>query len=194
MRTYRLSPAGRRLALVLLVGALLIWAFALWSLSNTLRISYNPLQFWPTLQATLAAGLGVGEVVPALLMLVLIVATPLLVWNLLEEWAAAYGLAADGLRFTSIGITIRYPWAAVRALRPVDDDRDEPLDELVLDRDLTDQIVNPLLRFLHRQAYGRTRLPIYAGVEDRDELVAEIQRYAEAARMGLAPQAAEPAV
>ncbi|NTW04198.1 MAG: hypothetical protein HGA19_23510, partial [Oscillochloris sp.] len=68
MKTYRLSSAGRRTLIVLLVGALLIWAFALWSFTSTLRINLNPAQLWPSLQASLSAGLGVGQVVPALLM------------------------------------------------------------------------------------------------------------------------------
>jgi hypothetical protein len=31
-----------------------------------------------------------------------------------------------------------------------------------------------VLRWLHRQAFGRSRIPIYARVADRDELIAEI--------------------
>lgn len=193
MKTYRLSPAGRRLVLVLLVGALLIWAFALWSFGSTLRISYNPLTFLSTLQASLAAGIGVAEVVPALLMLVLIVATPLLIWNLLAEWAAAYTLTPAGLRFDSLGVSLSYPWAAVAGLRPADDDGDEPFDELLLATDETGQIRSPLVRFLHRQAYGRTRLPIYPGLENRDELIAEIRRQIAPAPEGAARAAAAPA-
>jgi len=75
--------------MVLLVAALLIWVFAIWSFASTLRISYHPLRLWPSLQQSLAEGLGVGQVVPALLMLALIVATPLLIWNLLEEMPKA---------------------------------------------------------------------------------------------------------
>jgi hypothetical protein len=118
-------------------------------------------------------------------MLVLIVATPLVVWNILEEWAAAYTLAEDGLRFTSLGVALTYPWAGIDAIRRVDEDSDEPIDELVLREDYTRQIRNPALRFLHAQAYGRTRLPLYAGLEDRDELLAEIRR-----RAGLAEESA----
>jgi len=191
MRTYRLSPAGRRLTLALLVGALLIWAFALWSFGSTLRISYNPLAFLGSLRASLGAGIGLAEIVPALLMLALIVATPLLIWNLLEEWAAAYTPAPDGLRFESLGVAMRCPWPAVRAVRPVDDDADEPLDELLLDADPTAQIANPLVRFLHRQAYGRGRLPIYPGLEDRDELIADIRRHLAAPAPTGAARAAE---
>lgn len=167
--------------MVLLVAALLIWAFALWSFGSTLKISYNPFQLGPSLRESLAAGLGVGQIVPALLMLALIVATPLLIWNLLEEWSAAYTVAPDGLRFESIGVRLLLPWAAVRALRQGDDDGDEPLDELLFSNDYTGQIANPLVRFLHRQAYGRTRLPIYAGVEERAELLDAVRARVEGA-------------
>ena len=175
MKTYRLSSTGRRTALILLVGALAIWGFALWSFRNTLDISYNPLLFWGTLRAKVDSGLGVSQIVPALLMLVLIVATPLLVWNIVEEWAASYTPTDEGLRFEALGVGLTYPWNAISALRRVDDDSDEPVDELVLANDFTGQIKNPLLRFLHAQAYGRKKLPLYAGLEARDELIAEIR-------------------
>lgn len=164
--------------MMLLVGALLIWAFALWSFGSTLNINLSPSQLWPSLQTSLTNNPGIGQVLPALLMLVLIIATPLLIWNLLEEWAAAYTPTAEGLRFESLGISLSYPWVSVRALRSTDEDSDEPLDELLLDQDVTAQIRSPFLRFLHRQAYGRMRLPIYPGLENRDELIAEIRRRA----------------
>lgn len=178
MKTYRLSPTGRRTSVVLLIGALIIWAFAIWSFRSTLNISYNPLQFWPSLSATIADGLTISQVVPALLMLVLIVATPLLIWNLLEEWAATYTVTSEGLRFASLGIQVMYPWAAISAVHRSDDDGDEPLDELVVTGDPSRQISNPVLRFLHTQGYGRNRLPIYAGLEARDELITEIRQRA----------------
>jgi hypothetical protein len=180
MKIYRLSPAGRRTSIVLLLGALLIWAFAIWSFVSTLRLSLSPDQLWPSLQASLAAGLGVGQVVPALLMLVLIVATPLLIWNLLEEWSATYSAGDDGLRFESLGMMIALPWSVVAGLRPGDDDGDEPLDEIMLRQDAAAQIANPLLRFLHRQAYGSRRLPVYVGLEDRDDLLNDIRSNAAA--------------
>lgn len=176
MNVYRLSPAGRRTLIVLLLGALLIWAFAIWSFVSTLRLSLSPGLFWSSVQASLAAGLGVGQVVPALLMLALIIATPLLIWNMLEEWSAAYSAGEDGLRFESLGIAISLPWAAVTGLRATDDDGDEPFDEVVLNQDITAQIANPLLRFLHRQAYGVRRLPIYPDIAGRADLLDEIRR------------------
>jgi hypothetical protein len=184
MRTYRLSPAGKRQIFVLLLAALLIWAFALWSFASTLGISYNPLQLWPSLQQSLAAGLGVGQVVPALLMLALIIATPLLFWALLAEWAAAYTPGASGLQFETIGARLSLPWNTIRGISRADEgdgshDEAQPLpsEELLLTVDTGAQIANPLVRFLHGQAIGHGRLPLYGGVERRDELIAEIQRH-----------------
>jgi hypothetical protein len=182
MKTYRLSLPGRRTALILLVGALIIWAFALWTFRSTLGISYNPALFWSSLRAAIQGdngqGLSISQIVPALLMLVLIVATPLVIWNILEEWAATYTLTDDGLRFDSLGVTVTYPWDGIGAIRGVEEDSDEPTDELLLREDYTRQIRNPLLRFLHGQAYGRRKLPVYAGLQDRDELLVEIRRRA----------------
>ncbi len=180
MKTYRLSSSGRRTALILLVGALIIWAFALWTFRRTLGISYNPLLFWGSLRTAIQGadgqGLAIGQIVPALLMLVLIVATPLVIWNILEEWAAAYTPTDSGLRFASLGIDLVYPWSGIGAIQQLDEDSDEPMDELLLREDYTRQIRNPVLRFLHGQAYGRRKLPLYAGLQERDELLAEIRR------------------
>lgn len=180
MQTYRLSAAGRRNVLILLVGALLIWVFALWSFASTLQISYHPARFWPTLQERLAQGLSVGQAVPALLMLALIVATPLLIWSLLEEWAAAYTPAPEGLRFESLLVRLICPWDTVQAVHPVDAESDEPFDELILSTDPGEQIANPLVRFLHRQACGARRLPLYPGLENREALIAAIRQAIEA--------------
>jgi len=177
MKTYRISPSGRRTALILLAGALIIWIFALWTFGSTLGI--NPLALWSTLRANIEQGLSISQLVPALLMLVLIAATPLVIWNICEELAAAYTPTDDGLRFSALGIRLIVPWAGISAIRRVDEDSDEPMDELILREDYTSQIRNRLLRFLHAQAYGRTKLPIYAGVADRDELLAAIHQQAQ---------------
>lgn len=190
MKTYRLSAAGRRTTLILLIGAIIIWGFALWSFRSTLEISYNPLLFWSSLSTSVAGGLSISQLVPALLMLVLIVTTPLLIWNLLEEWAASYTPTEQGLRFESLGIALTYPWTAITAIRRSDDDSDEPVDELLITGDHHRQIANPLLRFLHTQAYGRGKLPIYAGLAERDELLKEIRRHTN----GSAAEAAVPAI
>src|SRR3954451_24606619 len=179
MKTYRISSSGRRTALILLVGALIIWVFAIWTFGSTLGISYNPVAFWGTLRASIEQGLSISQIVPALLMLVLIVATPLVIWNICEELAAAYTPSEDGLRFVALGVKLIVPWAGISAIRRVDEDSDEPMDELILREDYTSQIRNPLLRFLHAQAYGRTKLPIYAGVADRDDLLTTIHEQAE---------------
>jgi hypothetical protein len=176
MKTYRLSAGGRRTTMILLAGALAIWGFALWSFRDTLQISYDPRFFLETLNASIKEGIPISRLVPALLMLVLIVATPLLVWNLLEEWDARYTPTDEGLRFESLGIALTYPWEAIQAIRRVDDDSDDPIDELLIAGQHTHQIHNPLLRFLHHQAYGRNKLSLYAGLEDRDELLEEIQQ------------------
>jgi len=181
MKSYRISPSGRRTALILLVGALIIWVFAIWTFGSTLGISSNPIAFWGTLRASIEQGLSISQIVPALLMLVLIVATPLVIWNICEELAAAYTPAEDGLRFTALGVRLTVPWAGISAIRRVDEDSDEPMDELILREDYTSQIRNPLLRFLHAQAYGRTKLPIYAGVAGRDDLLVAIREHAELA-------------
>ena len=176
MKTYRPSASGRRITLSLLVGALIIWGFALWSLSSTLSLSYHPAQLWPTLNAALSQGLSIGELIPSLLMVVLIIATPLLIWNLIEEWGAAYMPTAQGLRFTAPLVELVVPWSAVRSLHALDDDQDERFDLLHLTDDLGSQIRNPIARLLHRQAHGRARLLIYPGIAERDALIADIRR------------------
>lgn len=179
MHTYTLSPIGRRTTLVLLLAALAIWAFALWSFRSTLGINANPSALW-----AMPSNLTISQIIPALLMLVLIIATPFLIWNLLEEWAARYTPTDSGLLFESLGIRVEYAWDAMTAIRTRDADSDDPFDEVILSRSFADQIRNPLLRFLHVQAYGSNRLPIYSGLAERDALLAIIRE-----RAGLNPEA-----
>jgi len=180
-KTYRLSPTGRRTTLILLVAALIIWGFALWSFNNTLKLSENlqalPLLAFPQKFLTLLSGLPLSQLVPALLLFVLLWATPLLIWNLLEEWAAAYTPTPKGLLFESLGISLIYPWEAMQEIRRVDDDDSDPMDEIILLGNPTQQIKNPLLRFLHTQGYGRNKLPIYPGLAERESLLTEIRQH-----------------
>jgi hypothetical protein len=178
MKTYRLDTTGRRATLLLMLGALVVWLFALWKLPDTLstehvRVSY--LRLPGTLSAALTDGLGVSQILPALLFVVLIVAAPFLIWNLLEEWSTTYLVREDGLVYDTVqGISVLYPWTAIKALRLVDPEAESPVHELIVDDAGICQIRSRILRWLHRQAFGRTRVPIYAHVTDRDELIAEI--------------------
>jgi hypothetical protein len=178
MKTYRLDSTGRWTALLLIAGAAMVWLFALWKLpdmlsSEQVRVSYRDLP--GTLGAAIAQGLTVSQIVPALLFIVLIVATPLLIWNLVEEWFTTYVVREDGLEYDTVqGISVLYPWTAIRGVRAVDPEATEPTHEVLVDRDALTQIRNPLLRWLHRQAFGRARIPIYAHVTDREELLQEI--------------------
>src|SRR5689334_4096911 len=128
MKTYRLSPSGRRTAIILLISALIIWAFALWTFRSTLGASDTPgTSFWAALRGNLNQGLSISQIVPALLMLVLIVATPLVIWNVLEEWAASYTLTDEGLRFESLGVALIYPWIGIAGIHRQDADSDDPV-------------------------------------------------------------------
>ncbi len=188
MKTYRLSPSARRSAIVLLIGALMIWVFALWTLRISIATGSDPSAgFIQALRENLERGLSIGQMIPALLMVVLLAATPLAAWSILEELGAQYTPTDGGLRFTSFGVALTCPWSSVIGIRRRDDDTDEPLDEVALSDDPSSQIRNPLVRWLHRQAGGARRLIIYAGVEDRDDLLRDIR-----ARAGL--NDAQPAV
>lgn len=164
MKNYHLSPSGQRTTLVLLAGALVIWAFAIWTLRSSLA-------------ALNTDGPTVSQVVPALLMVILIIATPLVIWNLLEEWSAQYTTSPDGLQFRSMGLVLTIPWDGISAVRLAEQDADEPVHELLLTQDISNQIGNPLVRFLHTQAYGSTKLPIFGGLADREQLLHEIQTH-----------------
>ncbi|MGB9723546.1 MAG: hypothetical protein ACP5OO_08820 [Chloroflexia bacterium] len=196
-KTYRLSRRGRRTAWLLLAGSLLIWLFALWTLKNTLKIGLRPQTFLPSLQALwgrlsgTAGSMTAEELIPAIIMLALVLVVPLLIWNIIEELRASYTVGPAGITFRSLGIELFYPWSEVVALRPVDEEaEEEPLDELLLKNSRLASIRNPLLRFLHAQAYGRRRLPLYGGLEEREELLKRIRTYLEAGKQPAEGEAA----
>ncbi|MFZ9857196.1 MAG: hypothetical protein ACO3F2_02525 [Roseiflexaceae bacterium] len=177
MKSYQLSSVGRRNALLLMIGAGLIWAFAVWTFQSTLNISYTPEGVTAGLGVLWSdEGLSVNKAVPAAFMLVLMLAAPLTMWNIAMEWVARYTPTNDGLRYESMMISMLIPWNSISEIREIDADSDESFHELRLKSDPTPQIVNPLWRLLHTQAYGRTVLPIHAGVDQRDDLIDEIRR------------------
>lgn len=184
-KSYRLSRAGRRMAYLLLAGAALIWLFALWTLKNTLQIAaYPPQEFLDSVRnlfnrlgGVAGAPLQAEEAIPAVIMLVLVLVVPLLIWNLIEELRASYTVGPAGVTFRSGSIVLSYPWSEIVALRPVDEEEEEPLDELVVRTSRLGSIRNPLLRFLHWQAYGRRKLPLYSGLEEREELIARLRAF-----------------
>jgi len=197
-KTYRLSRAGRRVAYLLLVGSILIWGFALWTLKNTLKIGLRPQNILPSLKLLAKRILGyqgtqpltAEEAIPAIIMLVLAIVIPLLVWNIIEELRSSYSVGPAGITFRSWGIRLEYPWTEVAAVRQVDEESEDPLDELVVRTSRLSTIRGGLARFLHWQAYGRHKLPLYSGLEERDELLARIRGYLAAAET---PSAAAPA-
>ncbi len=166
---YRLSPSGRRYNLLMIAVAMLLWVFALWSIASMLRLSFHPSAFWADLQRLLAQPPVVEQVVPALLLLTLVVATPFLIWNLIAEWDAVVRIDENGLRYETMGIRLCCRWSDITAVNA-------SADEIILccRHDPAEAIANPLLRWLHRQAHGRYRLRIGAEIERRDELVAAL--------------------
>ena len=178
MKHYRLDATGRRATLLLMAGALVVWLFAIWKLPDLLsteNVSVRYLRLPSTLAAALTDGLGVSQIVPALLSVVLIVAAPLLIWNLLEEWSTSYTVRDDGLLYDTVqGISVLYPWTAIKGVRRADPESKSADHEVLVDDVGICQIGNPLLRWLHRQAFGRMRIPIYARVAGRDDLITEI--------------------
>jgi hypothetical protein len=197
-KSYRLSRAGKRMAALLLAGSALIWLFALWTLKNTLQIALRPQNFLPSLKELAKRILGIGdaaplkpeEAIPALIMLVLALVIPLLIWNIVEELRSSYTVRAGGITYRSLGITLDYPWEEITTLRPVDEDSEEALDELVVRTSRLATIRSPIVRFLHWQAYGPRKLVLYGGLQDRDELIAAIRAHMAAA--GQAEEASAP--
>ena len=199
-KTYRLGRAGRRVAYLLLAGSVLIWGFALWTLKNTLQIGLRPENLLPSLKLLAKRLLGFAdtppltaeEAIPALIMLVLALVVPLLIWNIIEELRASYTVGPQGLTFQSWGIRLDYPWTEIVDLRPVDEETEEPLHELVVRTSRLATIPGRLARFLHWQAYGPHKLPLYNGLEERDDLLARIRGYMAAAAETEDLPAAEP--
>lgn len=101
-QVYRLSAAGRRTALILLLGVAAVWVFAAWSLVT---------------QAL--DGVSGPEWVTAVLMLGILLVAPVVGWTLLEERNATITTDAQGLTYRSInGIHLAYTWPEITGLNP----------------------------------------------------------------------------
>lgn len=160
-----------------MVGTCLLWCSAIWLFQAALGIDYTDPG--PTLRATLQDGLGVARLIPAGVLLALIVIAPLLLWSLRQELSSSYTLSDAGLTYRIAAGTLHYPWTAIRGIALEDD---ETLGAVLVTPDILKHIGNPLSRWLYRQAFGVDRVPLYAGVESRDELVREITRQIESGR------------
>lgn len=171
MKIYRLASSGRRLALTLMVGTCLLWCSAIWLFQTALGIDYTDLG--TTLRSTFQDGLGAERLIPAGVLLAMIVSAPLLLWSLWQEWSTSYTLSDAGLTYRTAAATLQYPWTAIRGIALEDD---ETLGAVLVTPDVLKQVGNPLSRWLYRQAFGADRVPLYAGIESRDELVQEITR------------------
>ncbi len=171
MKTYQLTPSGRRLALTLMAGTSLLWCWALWLLQGALGIRYTDLG--ATLGATLQDSMDAARLIPAGVLIAIIVAAPLLFWSLWQEWRTSYTLDDEGLTYRTAAGTLRYPWTTIQGVQLEDDQ--EALGAVLVAPGALRQIKNPLSRWLYRQAFGSGRVPLYPGVERRDELVEEIR-------------------
>ncbi|HEY1017149.1 MAG TPA: hypothetical protein VGE07_30825 [Herpetosiphonaceae bacterium] len=161
--TYRLSAAGRWKLAALLTATVLCWLLGLvlyrqaWAPPPAEGVARPPLQ---------------GQVVPGYLFGALLLAAPLLAWDVLAELTARYAVLPEGLRFRSLLLDVTYPWERLQSLKPAG--QPGRLDAVAAP--------GPLAlagRLLHPQTYGRHRVPIYPDVAGRDELVAAIRRQIE---------------
>src|SRR5437868_11622969 len=94
---YPMSKDGRRQAIILLLGVISIWVFALWSLITILQ-----------------DGITGVEWVSSLLMLGIIVVAPLVAWTTLEEANSRITTDDNGVTYTTLGgISLRYAWTDI---------------------------------------------------------------------------------
>lgn len=184
-----MSREGRRQAIVLLLGVISIAIFALWSFINILQDGVDGVEYVS------------GLLMLAILLVTPLVGWTLLEEAQASVQADDKGITYK----TTGGIKLIYPWAQVKGFEQktgrgrvarffLGDDKDttptEPppgvQDENVADEepgtlllqvssDPSRQISSPLVRFLHKQAYG-DNLPIHGGLEARHDLIEEIKK------------------
>src|SRR5437763_8289767 len=84
-RTYPMSRQGRRQALILLLGVVTVWIFALWTLITILQDGVTGVE-WVSLA----------------LMLGLLVVAPVVAWTLLEEANSSITIRDSGICYRTL--------------------------------------------------------------------------------------------
>ncbi|HST05693.1 MAG TPA: hypothetical protein VLQ48_13285 [Chloroflexia bacterium] len=191
--TYPMSREGRRQAIVLLLGVVSIAIFALWSLINILQDGVSDVE-WVTGAFMLAILLVLPLVAWTLLEEVNAVVTAdedNLTYRTLGgvalqyKWPDIKGLKTKQgrgrLARFFLGNDADVHEAPASPAPNTDDDAEQSTEEpgtLLLDvaADPALQIKNPIVRFLHKQAYGDT-LPLHGGLTGRSLLVKTINQH-----------------
>jgi hypothetical protein len=99
--TYTMSRDGRRQAIILLLGVISIWVFALWSFI-----------------AIFSGGVTGVEWVTGALMLGIILVAPIVAWTLLEEANARITTGDQGITYSTFGgLKLTYAWADIAGFK-----------------------------------------------------------------------------
>ena len=163
--TYRLTTAGRMAVLAQFIAVVLVFGFAVWMLGVTLGINWlMPISSFQAARPTWTS----GELVPAFFLAIVLLATPLLAWQLLGELFIRYHVTDEGLRIASVGIQLALPWETIRGLRPAHHVGLTERTDLILKEPLPRRLGLWLIN-------ARQSLPVYAGVGDRETLLATIR-------------------
>src|SRR5205823_3925247 len=97
-----MSRQGKRQALILLLGVVTIWIFALWSLITILQ-----------------DGVSGVEWVSMALMLGLLLVAPVVAWVLLEEANSRFIVSSKGIQYRTLaGISLDYGWEDLTGFAP----------------------------------------------------------------------------
>jgi hypothetical protein len=190
VRTFSLSKDGRRTAVILLLGVASIWVFAIWSLVTILEEGISGVEW---VSAFLMLGILVVAPMVAWTLLEEMNCRISISDNglryrtlggvdLAYEWSDLIGFERTARQRGKVarfflGKEEQPAHAEAEAKDETDDTdaADEPDTVLVQVRDgASPRISNPLVNFLHRQAHG-SAVPIYGGLENRDELLGEIR-------------------
>ena len=191
--SFPMSKEGRRQAIILLLGVGSIWVFALWSLITILENGLTGVEWISSLLM-----LGMLVVSPMVAWALLEEANSRITTGergityatfggitLTYGWDEVSGFKPKGRKSRIARFflgedddTEENSNKLVRSDRADDIDRDDSDAEpdtllLAVRKDRTVTIANPVVRFLHKQSHGDS-LPIYGGLENRDELLAEI--------------------